>query len=187
MKSQPTFVRSDRAVHLDPEPAVDVDLALVVLPWHPKHDDTFRLDDALEHFGFPVMRISIQHQGERLVYFLHRLVKLGFARVFGLHLGHQIRNVIFHERRKLWQKTPRSANAAHDFTTQRTQRSRREETDFLIRNPGRQEKSDRIYKILQNHRRRLGFCLNHVDSVNSVSVQSGWSLVTDHLSLLLEP
>src|SRR5205807_965639 len=97
MKSQSAFVRPDRAVHLDPEAAIDVDLALVVLPRHPEHDHAFRLNDAFENFGFPVMRISIQHQGERLDYFLHRLVKLGFARVFGLHLGHQIRNVIFHE------------------------------------------------------------------------------------------
>src|SRR5437660_12340135 len=96
MKSQSAFVRPDRAVLLDPEPAIDVDLALVVLPWHPEHDHAFRFNNSLENFGFPVMRISIQHQGERLDYFLHRLVKLGFARVFGLHLGHQIRNVILH-------------------------------------------------------------------------------------------
>src|SRR5947208_10874178 len=97
MKSEPAFVRPDRAVHLDAEPAVDVDLALVVLPRDAEHDHAFRFNDSLEDFRFPVMRISIQHQGERLDYFLHRLVKLGFARVFGLHLGHQIRNVIFHE------------------------------------------------------------------------------------------
>src|SRR5437588_9871582 len=97
MKSQSAFVRPDRAVHLDPETAIDVDLALVVLPWHAEHDHAFRFNDSLEDFRFPVMRISIQHQGERLDYFLHRLMKLGFARVFGLHIGNQIRNVIFHE------------------------------------------------------------------------------------------
>src|SRR5260370_40697032 len=97
MKSQSAFVRPDRAVHLHPEPAINVDLALIVLPWHPKHDHAFRLNDAFENFRFPIMRISIHHQGERLDHFLHRLVKLGFARVFGLHLGHQIRNVTFHE------------------------------------------------------------------------------------------
>src|SRR6266446_10390830 len=68
---------------------------------------------------------------------------------------------------------------------QRTRRSRREERT-VIRKPGRagrQEKSDRIYKILQNHRRRIGFCWNHVDSVNSVSVQLRSSPVRRHLSL----
>ena len=97
MKSEPAFVRADRAVHLDPEAAIHVDLAGVVLPRHPEHDHAFRFNDSFEDFRFPVARISIHHQGERLDHFLHRLVKLGFARVFGLHLGHQIRNVIFHE------------------------------------------------------------------------------------------
>jgi len=97
MKSQPAFVRPDRAVHLDPEAAVDVNLAGVILPGDAEHDHSFRFDDSLENFRFSVVRISIHHQGERLDYFLHRLVKLGFARVFGLHLGHQIRSVIFHE------------------------------------------------------------------------------------------
>src|SRR6266581_2669389 len=97
MKPQSTFVRPDRAVHLHTEPAIDVDLAGVVLPRYPEHDRALGLNDALEDFRFPVMRISIQHQRERLDYFLHRLVKLGFARVLGLHLGHQIRNVTFHE------------------------------------------------------------------------------------------
>src|SRR5437667_11456756 len=97
MKSQAAFVRADRAVHLHPEPAVDVNLAGVILPGDAEHDHSFRFDDSLENFRFSVVRISIHHQGERLDYFLHRLVKLGFARVFGLHRGHQIRNVIFHE------------------------------------------------------------------------------------------
>ena len=50
MKAQPAFVRPDRAVHLDAEPAVHVELALVVLPRNAKHDDPFRLDDPLENF-----------------------------------------------------------------------------------------------------------------------------------------
>jgi hypothetical protein len=39
-------------------------------------------------------------------------VKLGFARVFGLHLGHQIRNVIFHRWRERLQKISLSATGA---------------------------------------------------------------------------
>src|SRR5436190_23230235 len=97
MKSQPAFVRADRTVHLDPEAAIHVDLAGVVLPRHPEHDHAFRFNDSFEDFRLPVAGISIHHQGERLDYFLHRLVKLDLVRVFGLHLGHQIRNVIFHE------------------------------------------------------------------------------------------
>src|SRR5207237_1659221 len=52
-----------------------------------------------------------------------------------------------------------------------------------IRNPGRQEKSDRIYKILQNHRWRIVFLLEScrfcqfcLDSIRLVTCHS--SLVT---------
>src|SRR5262249_51017008 len=110
MKSEPAFVGADRAVHLDAEATIDVDLAYVVLPRHAEHDHPLGLDHTLDDFRFAVTRISIQDQRERLDHFLHRLVKLGLARVFGLHLGHQILHVTFHERPKLWQKIGRSAN-----------------------------------------------------------------------------
>ncbi len=51
MKTQPAFVGPDRAVHFDAEPAVNADLAFVVLPRHAEHDDALRLDHALEDFG----------------------------------------------------------------------------------------------------------------------------------------
>ena len=59
MKSQPTFVGADRAVHLHAEAAIDVQIACVILPGHAKHDHALRLDDSLEDFGFPVLRMSI--------------------------------------------------------------------------------------------------------------------------------
>src|SRR5438067_3593774 len=97
MKPQPALVRADRAVHLDPEAALHVAPAGIVLPRHPEHHHALRFNDSFEDFRFPVARISIPHQSERLDYFLHRLMKLDLVRVLGLHLGHQIRNVIFHE------------------------------------------------------------------------------------------
>src|SRR2546430_8035883 len=77
------------------------------------------------------------------------------------------------------QKIVISVNAA-DSSPLRTR------TTILIRNPGNQERSDRIYKILQNHRCRIGFLLDHVYSVNSVSIQSGWSFVTLHWPLIID-
>src|SRR5262249_5466477 len=44
MKPQSALVGTDRAVHLDPETAVDLDAALIVLPWNAEHDDALRLD-----------------------------------------------------------------------------------------------------------------------------------------------
>src|SRR5205807_5571207 len=116
MKSQSAFVRADRAVHLDSEPALHVDLAFVVLPRDPEHDHAFRLDNSLENFRFAIARVSIQNQRERLDYFLDRLVKLGFARVLGLLFGHQIRNVIFTRWPQRWQYIERSAYATKLIT-----------------------------------------------------------------------
>src|SRR5436309_9290257 len=136
MKSQSAFVRPDRAVHLHPEAAIDVDLALVVLPRHAEHDHAFRFNDAFEDFRFAIARVPIEHERERLDYFLHRLVKLGFARVFGLHLGHQIRNVIFHERPQLWQKTAPSANPLNREWSDWDKRHRRQSREGTRRGSG---------------------------------------------------
>ena len=48
VEAQPALVGADGAVHLDPEAAVDLDLALVVHPGDAEHDHALGLDDALE-------------------------------------------------------------------------------------------------------------------------------------------
>src|SRR4051794_17399926 len=96
MKAEPAFVRPDRTVHLDPESAVDVELALVVLPWDAEHDDALRLNDALDYLGLLIFGVLIEDERERFDYFLDGLVKLGFARVLGFHVGHQSGDIVFH-------------------------------------------------------------------------------------------
>ncbi len=88
METQPALVGPDRAVHLDAEPAIDVDLAFVVLPGHAEHDDAFRLDHALEDFRLPILRMPFENEGERFDHLLDRLVKLRFRRVLGFHPRH---------------------------------------------------------------------------------------------------
>ena len=88
MKTEPAFVRTDRAVHLDAEPAVHLQLALIVLPRHTEYDDAFRLDDPLEDFSFAILGMLIEHRRERFDDFLHGLVKFWFGRVLRFHIGH---------------------------------------------------------------------------------------------------
>ena len=89
MKTQAAFVGPDRAVHLNAEPAVHMQLALVVLPGDAEHDDALRLDDPLDDLRLPIFRMLIEHEGEGLDHFLDRLVELGLRRVLGLNVGHQ--------------------------------------------------------------------------------------------------
>src|SRR3954462_3713072 len=96
MKSESAFVRPDGTVHLDPEPAVNVELALIVLPRDAKHDDALRLNDALDDLGLTIFGVLIEDEGQRFDYFLDGLVELGFARVLGFHVGHQSGDIVFH-------------------------------------------------------------------------------------------
>ena len=85
-------------------------------------------------------------------------------------------------RYKAGRKSPHQQPPTQNLTTEDTEVTEEERT--AIRKPGKQEKSDRIYKILQNYGGEFGFLyLDHVDSVNSVSVQSRSSPVRRHLSL----
>src|SRR6266550_1777539 len=96
MKTQSAFVGANRAVHLNPEPAIDMKIALIVSPRNAKHDHPFRLDDALQDFLVPIFGMLLENNRKRVDYFLHRLVKLRFGRVLRLHLGHQLCNIISH-------------------------------------------------------------------------------------------
>ena len=93
VEAQPALVRPDGAVHLDPESAVDPVRPLVVLPRHPEHEDALGLDDPLEDLRAPVFRPLLEDELKRLGNLLDRLVKLGFGRVLGLDLCHQILDV----------------------------------------------------------------------------------------------
>ena len=96
MKTQAAFVRPDSAVHLDAEAAVHVQLTVIILPWDAEHDHAFRLDDALDNLGLSIFRMLLEHERERFDYFLDSLVEFRFARILGLHFGHQSGNIVFH-------------------------------------------------------------------------------------------
>ena len=90
MEAQPALVGADRAVHLDPEAAVDLDLAAVVHPRHAEHDHALGLDHALEDLGAPVLGVALEDERERFDDLLDGLVELGLRGVLRLHVLHQV-------------------------------------------------------------------------------------------------
>jgi len=47
MEPQPALVGADGAVHFNAESAIDLNLALIIEPWHAEHHDALGFDDAL--------------------------------------------------------------------------------------------------------------------------------------------
>ena len=64
MKPHSTLIRADGAVHLNSESAIDLKVALIIAPRHPKHDHPLWLDDSLENLGRPIFRVTIQDKRE---------------------------------------------------------------------------------------------------------------------------
>ena len=79
MEPQAALVRADRAVHLDAEAAVDLHVALVVLPRHAEHHHPLGLDHPLEDLRAAVLGTTLEHEVERLDDFLHGLMELRLA------------------------------------------------------------------------------------------------------------
>ena len=92
VKAQASLVRPNRAVHLDPEAAIDVHAALIVLPGDAKHHDPFRLDHPLENARAAILGTALQHEIDRLDDLLHGLVKFGLGRVLRLEIRHEVAN-----------------------------------------------------------------------------------------------
>ncbi len=96
VESEPPFVRADRAVHLDPEPAVDVYLTLVIGPGDTEHYDAFRFHHPLEYLCGPIFGMALEHKVERLGEFLYSLMKFWFTGVLCLHLSDQAFDILRH-------------------------------------------------------------------------------------------
>src|SRR6267143_4133467 len=73
MKSQSALIGADCAIHLDPESPIDVKVALIIAPRHPKHDHPFRLDDSLQDLGRTILRVAIKNKREGFHHFLDSL------------------------------------------------------------------------------------------------------------------
>ncbi len=96
VEAQAALVRADGRVHLDAEPAVDLDLALVVGPGDPEHDHPLRLHQPLHDLGLLVLGVALDHQGRRFHHLQDRLVELRLGRVLGLDQCDDLLGVIPH-------------------------------------------------------------------------------------------
>ena len=94
MEAQAALVGADGAVHLDAEAAIDLDIALVVKPGHAEHDEALGFGDALKDARRDVFRMALQHQAQRIDYFLYRLMKFRLCWVLRLHQRHNFVNVV---------------------------------------------------------------------------------------------
>src|SRR5687767_5174959 len=93
VETKPAFIRAERAVHLDAKAAVDLDLTLVVLPRHAKHDHALGLDDALEDLGLCEVRASLKDKVEAFEDFFDRLVEFRLCRIFRPDAGKDVADV----------------------------------------------------------------------------------------------
>lgn len=81
MKTDSALVRPKCGVELNPEPPVDLDLALVVHPGHAEDDLTLWFADPLDERVFGVTGMFGYHAPEALENLAHCLVKLVFTSV----------------------------------------------------------------------------------------------------------
>src|SRR5665648_685750 len=96
MEAHAALVGADSAVHLDAEPAIDLDLALVVDPGDAEHDDALGLGDALEDLLLAIDGVLVEHHIKGLGDLLRGLVELDLRRVLGPEFGHEFVNESAH-------------------------------------------------------------------------------------------
>ena len=75
MKTQSTLIRTDRTIEFNAVAFIDMDIALIVGPWHTEHNGTFWFHDTFEQAFALVLRIFFNERNNRFCYFLNGLHK----------------------------------------------------------------------------------------------------------------
>jgi hypothetical protein len=81
MKTQASFVRTERAVHLDAEPAVNLNLAFVIDPGNTELNHPLGFDKALENLSVSILLVTLDDRPDRFKYFGDRLKELRLIRI----------------------------------------------------------------------------------------------------------
>ena len=89
MEAQPTLVRADGTIEFDTVTAIDLNIALVVNPWHAEYDDAFGFDDAFENPGTLVLGVLVDARLKGFEHFPDRLLEL---RLMGVGFADQFEN-----------------------------------------------------------------------------------------------
>ena len=83
MKSQTSFVRSDRTVELYTVSCVNMYLSVVVNPWHTEFELSFRLNKSFQKCIFTeLLLICFYYYSQGFQYFFDCLVKFRLCRIF---------------------------------------------------------------------------------------------------------
>ena len=85
VETQTALIGADRAVELDAETAVHLDLAAVIHPGDSKLNETFRLNKTLDNAVFLVLRVLLDNALEAFQDLHDRLMELRLAGVAGQH------------------------------------------------------------------------------------------------------
>src|SRR5437870_12463973 len=76
MEAQTALVRSESAIHLDAETAVDLNLAFIINLWDAELNHALRFDDAFEDFAVAILLVPLDSRFDRLEDFGNCLTKL---------------------------------------------------------------------------------------------------------------
>ncbi len=92
MEAEAAFVRTYCTVHFDPVSFIDLNLPVVIDPWNPEHDRTFRFCDSLQDLSVLEFGILLDKGHEGFHHFFNGLMKLGFTGIFGNDFCHEVVN-----------------------------------------------------------------------------------------------
>ena len=98
METQAALVGADGAVRLHAVAAVDLNLALVVLPRHAEHDDALRLDHALKDLVLLVLGMLLQDRHDRGQDFFDHVVIFLLLRILLFDRGEDVLYILLHFR-----------------------------------------------------------------------------------------
>ena len=76
MEANTALIRANSAIHLHPEAAVNLHLALIVHPGYTEHYHALGFNHTLKHFLLTHIRIRHHYGRNTLHYFANRLMKL---------------------------------------------------------------------------------------------------------------
>ena len=94
MKAKTSFVGTDCRVEFNPVPAIDLYIPLIVIPRHPEHDDTLRLNHASQDFFLSILGMISNEWNDSFGNFLHRLDELRFMRILSGDFIHEVLHLL---------------------------------------------------------------------------------------------
>ena len=93
MEAEATFVWANGAVKLYTITLVYMYFTSIVSPRNTEHNNTLRLNNALQNSLLLILRILIQYRSNRSQNFLYSIMELGFTRILSLNLCNNFFNI----------------------------------------------------------------------------------------------